>query len=334
MGVGGAGIGLLIGMIFAVVFMSPKAPVVVPTAAVQPAPTSTATGTGTGDAAPKVAPSGEQFKQTLRLAAVKDTPFGDLKFVDTSKDTANKPAFGLESESLNQRIIFVIWPDARIQASVDNNMPQPPFIPVKTAQITGTKDAASGSLPFRDFYYRVHHYNNATDKDTMAFVAAYTSNEPDKSVLIVAMPLKGEGPLDYMNTINVIQRMINIGGDTAGNAGGNSGSASSPAVATAEDIQAYRQKVGDIIKAAYKNPADADRASSKCQVKFVIDSSGNISKLELKYTAGMDEVDKAVQKAITANVPFPPPPAGSKGAQAEMLVTLEPGASELTISEP
>jgi len=336
MGVGGAGLGLVIGMIFAVVFMSPKTPVVVPVPAVQPSQSSSATGTGTGDAAPKVAPSGELFKQTLRLTAVKDIPIGDFKFVDTSKDTGNKPSFGLESESLNQRIIFVVWPDIRIQASVDNNMSQPPFIPVKAlVDIMSTKDSARGSLPFRDFYYRVHHYYNTSDKDTMAFVAAYTSNEPDKSVLIVAMPLKGEGQLDYLNTINMVQRMININsGDAASNAAGNNGSTAAPVVATAEDIQAYRQKVGDIIKAVYKNPADADRASTKCQVKFVIDSTGNISKLELKYTAGMDEVDKAVQKAITSSVPFPPPPSGIRGGQAEMLVTLEPGASELTISEP
>jgi TonB family protein len=118
-------------------------------------------------------------------------------------------------------------------------------------------------------------------------------------------------------------------GDSIGTITGTSTSSVSNTASDA-DIQAYRQKISNIIKSSYKALSDSARAN-KCVVNFVIDAGGNISKLELKYSSGMDEVDKAVEKAISSKAPYPAPP-NTKSGQMSMKVTVDGG--ELTIDEP
>lgn len=336
MGFGGGMIGFLLGLMFAAM-ITPKTTVVPP----KPAPatsvsatstntgsaSSTATGTGTDQSSQKQQPSGEVFKSSLKIADFKNTPIGQFQFTDTSKDTAPKPSFGLESESSNQKIYFVVWPNAITTEAVDSNVTLPPYVPLKVYPegLMKLPNVAQGTSPLRNFCWKVKRYLNSDKKDTLALVGAFSSTQQDKSILVVAMPFKGEGDLDFKNTVNVIERMFNEAGTaSSGSAGPSSGMASEA------DIQAYRKKIGDIIKPLYKSPPDADGAN-KCVVIFVVDSGGNISKLDTKYSSGIEEVDKAVQKAISAKVPYPAPP-NTKSGQVPMQVTLEGG--ELTIDEP
>jgi TonB family protein len=180
-------------------------------------------------------------------------------------------------------------------------------------------------------YWKAWRYLNKGDKEgknqkaTAALIGCFTTNQPDKSILVVAYPYKGEGELDYKNTINTIERMFT---ETNSSESGTSSPAATQA--SAEEVQAYRQKVGESIKAAYKAPDGADRAN-KYQIVFNINSEGKIAKMETKYSSGMEDVDHSVEKAIQSKVPFPAPPKTSDGL-VPMRVTVTP--DEFTVDEP
>lgn len=291
------------------------------------------TGTGTGSttkttvAVPvgqKVPTGAEAIRQGVIAANFKDTTIPPFAFADTSKDTAPKLSFGMESEQANQRIVFVVWPNPDVASSVESNSTQPPFTTLKQAPQgkvieTGTSDA-------HNFYWKATRYWNKEDKDTVAFVGAFPSTQTDKSILVVAWPFKGEGDLDYKNTVNTITRMFNENSATP--TGGNN--STEVAEATPQEIDEYRQKIGEMIKGAYKPPIDSERAN-RCTYNFAVDAQGNATKLELKYSSGMDEVDKAVQKAIISKSPFPAPPKTKSGL---LSVQVNEQANDFSFAEP
>jgi TonB family protein len=323
MGVGGGAVGLLLGMIIACSMMAPKpVPVPVPVASTGQTGTDT-TGTATGEAAGKVPFSLDSIRATLKAASFREAPIAPFDFTDTTKDTAPKASFGMESERANQKIYFVVWPNNVTTAAVESCITQPPYIPVKSYQFSRT--IAEGTSPVHDFSWKAGRYINNDNKETIAFVGAFPSLGGDKSILVVAMPYKGEGALDFKNTVNVVERMFTDTGVTPAATG-----TAAAGVATDAEVQSYRDKVRDMVKAAYKSPPDSDRAN-RCVVNFVVDPDGNISKLELKYSSGIDDVDKAVQKAVSARAPYPAPPK-TKTGQVPMQVTVE--GDELTIDEP
>lgn len=328
MGAAGGAIGLLFGMILACVTMAPKSPVAVPPPQNNTATSSTGTSTGSADTgtADKGPPTSQAFKATLKLANVKETPPPLYRYTDTSKETSPRPSFGLESEQQNQKIYFVVWPNPSTANAVESNMKQPPYVPVKAEE--HVPPLKEGNSPLRNFTWKATRYMNNSDKPTVVFLGAFSSSQGDKSILVVAVPFKGEGELDFNNTTNTVERTLNDNGSASSGANGEGATTASDA-----DVQAYRQKIADIIKPGFKAPPDADRTASKCMVNFTIDGAGAISKLELKYSSGMDEVDKAVQKAITSKVPFPAPP-NTKTGQVEMQATVDAGGSDLSIGEP
>jgi hypothetical protein len=324
---GGGAIGLLLGMMLASA-MSPRpatVPVVATTTSTATATTAAGhTGTGTSTSASGLPPpSGDEFLATLRAAGMSPTPLAQFQFIDTSKETAPKPSFGLQSERANQKIYFVVWPNAVSTAAVDSNFIQPPYLPLKGSQYI--KAMSQGTSPVHDFTWKAARYMNVKNKETVALVGAYPTAQGDKSILVVAMPYKGEGDLDFKGTVAVVERM-----STEVIAANGTDTSSTSRLASDADLKAYREKVNEMVKSAYKAPADSDRAN-KCVVEFVVDYSGKMSKLELKYSSGMEEVDKSLQKAILSKVPYPAPP-NTKEGQVNMELTLDNG--ELTIDEP
>ena len=320
----GAGGGMfLIGLLMSLgAMMAPKP---------QPVATNSPTGTGSTSKTAIATPVGQKvptgvdaIRQGVIAANFKDTTIPPFTFVDTTKETAPKLSFGMESEQSNQRIYFVVWPNPDTTSATETNSTQPPFTPLR--QAPRGKVIEQGISDAHNFYWKATRYWNKEDKDTVALVGAFPSTQPDKSILVVALPYKGEGELDYRNTINTVTRMFN---ENAGAQATGSTSAA-PAEASAEELEAYRQKVGQIIKEAYKAPLDAER-SNRCVVNFSIDESGNVTKLELKYSSGMDEVDKAVQKAITSKAPFPAPPKTRTGT---LPVQVNEEANDFSITEP
>lgn len=316
----GAGGGMfLIGLLMALNSMLAPKPTVVAT---QPPPVSTTT-TATDTGSQSEAPDPEAIKAGIKVASLRDKAIPPFSFTDTSKLTAPKKSVGLESEQANQKIMLVAWPNNDVKSSVDSNVKQPPFV-MPLHQNNWTKQIDEGTSPVHNFYWKAWRYATKDEKPYVALVGAYNA-QSEQAILVVATPFKDEGELDYKNTVNLIERMII---DTPS----GEASAQTPASgeASAQEVQAYRQKTGDMIKSAYKAPSGSDRAN-KCVVNFVIDYTGNISKLELKYSSGMEDVDKAVQKAITSKLPFPPPPKTREG-QIPMRVTVE--SDEMTIDEP
>jgi outer membrane biosynthesis protein TonB len=323
----GAGGGMfLIGLLMSMgAMMSPK-PSAVPT----PAAVNTSTSTSTASSSGQPTVSGaDSMKQAVSIASFKQTALPPFVYTDTSKDTMPKPSFGLESEQANQKILFVVWPNPDVRAAVDSNTKTPPFIPLVPFEYGGRID--EGTSEMHNMYWKAWRYLNKGDKEgknqkaTAALIGCFTTNQPDKSILVVAYPYKGEGELDYKNTINTIERMFT---ETNSSESGTSSPAATQA--SAEEVQAYRQKVGESIKAAYKAPDGADRAN-KYQIVFNINSEGKIAKMETKYSSGMEDVDHSVEKAIQSKVPFPAPPKTSDGL-VPMRVTVTP--DEFTVDEP
>lgn len=320
----GGAVGLLIGMILACMTMGPKPATTVST---QPPPVTTPPPTGgTTDKAAegesnklgnKVPDSATQVKLAVQTASFKNTSIPPFEFTDTTKTTAPKPSFGLECEQNNQKILFVVWPNASIADAIDSNVRKPPFVGDLKPSGSPTFDMSSGGA--HDFAWKATHYITKDNLDVVGFVGAFSSTQPDKSILVVALPYKGSGELDYKNTINTINRMFTETGAS------DTGSSTNPETGGAADESAnvadYIKKTGEAIKAAYRPPSGSDRAN-KCVVNFIVDPSGSVSKLELKYSSGMEDVDKAVQKAITSKVPFSPPPR-TKDGKVPIQVTVE-----------
>jgi TonB family protein len=320
-------------MIVACSTMAPKpAPAPTPTPTTPTTTASTSTGTGTDQKAPP--PSGPAFDALLKLADFKNVPFATFEFTDTSKETAPKQSFGMVSERANQKIYFVVWPNSNTTEAVESNAVQPPYVPLhKFDETVGAgRNIAKGTSPMHDFYWKAVRCTNADNKLTVALIGAFSASDNAQSILVVAMPFKGEGDIDFKNTVSVVERMFNEGGGSGQptTAGSTGSTPTAAGAASAEDVTAYRQKVGEMIKASYKAPPDSDRAN-KCVVNFTIDATGNIRGVELKYSSSMDEVDKAVQKAIAAKVPYPAPP-GTQSGQVPMQVTLSNG--EFSFDEP
>lgn len=292
--------------------------------------TSTATSTSTESAPPSVT-APDSMKAALAVAGFKESTIPTFEFFDTSKDTTPKPSFGIQSEQSNLKILFVQWPNANVKNVVDSTVNQTPFWPAKID--THTKLIEEGETPHNLYFKANHYWVDRTDektkkteaKPTVVMVGAFPSTQPDSSILVLAVPFKGEGELDYRSAITVIERMFADKGSSAATDTPDQEQAASPA-----DIDAYRQKVGDIIKSSYKAPADADRAN-KCTVRFMVDGTGQISKLELKYASGIEEVDKALQRAVMAKLPFPAPPKTKEGTVG-VQVTVD-GDGEFSVGE-
>lgn len=301
----------LIGLLMSLGSMMAPKPTVVANQASTSTPTKIAVPTGQ-----KVPTGAEAIKACLKLAYFKDTTIPPFVFADTLKQTEPKLSFGMDSEQSNQKILCVVWPNSVIADAVNSNSRQPPFTPLKPSDFGKLIDEGTAS---HNFFWRATRYWNAEKKDTVALVGAFPSADKDKSILVVAMPFKGEGDLDYKNTINTIERMF----DDSLIAANTSSPEASETYASDKELQDYRQKVGELVKTAYKAPLDADRAN-KCVYYLSIDSQGNASKLELKYSSGMQEVDKALQKAITNKLPFPAAPK-TKSGQLSLQITLESG---------
>lgn len=316
----GAGMFVLGFLMFVGSMMSPKpAPTALST---QPA-ANTKTASATSSSSQQVPVQAESMKGALKIAGFKDTTIPPFVFVDTSSETAPKPSFGMEAEQANQKVLFCVWPNPAVNSAVDSNMTQPPFTPLRKSEFGKVFDKGSTS---HNFYWKVCRYWNKDNKDTTAFVGAFPSRQADKSILVIATPLKGEGELDYKNTISVIERMFD---DRLSQENSEQGSASAE-LASEEDIQKFREAAGAQIKQTYKAPLDSDRAN-KCVVRFVIDAEGNVSKIELKYSSGMEDVDKALQKAIISKAPYLGVPK-TKSGDLPMQVTLDAG--EWFFSEP
>ena len=325
----GAGGGMfLIGLLMSLsAMMAPKPTTPVAnntgTSAATKTATSTATGAGLGEIAPPSSMAPASLKPALDLAGFKDSALHPFQFIDTNKDTTPKLSFGLQAEQPNQKILFVSYPNANLKDVVDKNINQIPFWPAKSS--FNEKPLEEGQS--EHMTYRVGRYLvDKTDEKTktvktvpmVALVGAFSSTRPDSSILVIAQPFKGEGELEYRSLVSMIERMFAEKGSADG-----SGSAAQEAVADPADIEKYRSTVGQIIKDGYKAPPDSDRAN-KCMVRFIIDQTGKISKLELKYSSGMEEVDKALQRAVTSSVPFPEPPKFKDG-QLAVQVTVDGG---------
>ncbi len=264
------------------------------------------------------APDGAKvLKSVLKQANLKNTSIPPFVFTDTSAETTPKPSFGLESEQGNQKIILALWPDQDLHNIVEKNSTQPPFIPLKPFK---GKVIGKGDMPSHNIHWKATRYLNKEDKETVALVAAFPTVKGDQSILLVAMPYKGEGELDFTYTLNMIERMFKEGSKQQEDEDEDQGSTQE---ASEEEIDAYRIKVGESIKSAYRAPLDAERAN-RCVVNFLIGQGGKVTKLELKYASGMDEVDKAVQKAITGSEPYPPPPT-TKSGTIPVQVTMQGG---------
>lgn len=341
---GAGGAMFLIGLLMSLGSMLAPKPTVVATS--QPNQTSTAASTSTtsgntnnsstSSATTAPAPSAnapDSMKAALAVAGFKETTIPTFEFFETSKDTAPKPSFGIQSEASNLKILFVQWPNAIVKNVVDSNTNQTPFWPAKIELGMGVKQIEEGETPHNMYFRANHYFVDRTDektkkveaKRTVGLVGAFPSTQPDSSILVIAFPFKGEGDLDYRSAMTVVERMFADKSASDSSVTPEQEQAASPA-----DVDAYRQKIGDIIKANYKAPADADRAN-KCTVRFIVDASGQISKLELKYASGIEEVDKGLQKAVTAKLPFPAPPKTKDGTVA-MQVTVD-GGGEFSAGE-
>ncbi len=311
----GAGGGMfVIGLAMSfIAMMAPR-----PTAVVQPIPVKKP---AIASNQPKVPTGGEALKQGLKLASFRSETIPPFEFTDTSERTAPKLSFGMESEQHNQKIILVAWPNADVGSAVESNAKQPPFVELKPLQ---GKVIQSGQSEVHNFYWKAIRYLSKDDKETVALVGAFTSADPEKSILVVATPFKDSGDLDYKNTVNTIERMFVEKVEGAQQSANGASDEATP-----EEIDAYRQNVGNLIKAAYKAPLDAERAN-RCQYNFEIEADGSVAHLEKKYASGMDEVDKAVLKAITSKAPFPMPP---RTKENKVLVQVNEEANEFTFTE-
>lgn len=334
---GAGGAMFLIGLLMSIGSMLAPKPTVVAT---QPNTTNSSTSqTGTGTAgttgsAPVAQPSmtaPDSIKGALAVAGFKDSTIPPFEFFDTSKETNPKPSFGIQSEQSNLKILFVQWPNAVVKDVVNSNITQTPFWPAKVD--AKAKTIEEGVTPSNMYFKASHYFVDRTDEKTkkteakpmVAMIGAFPSTQADSSILVIAVPFKGEGDLDYRSVITMVERMF---------ADKNSATASDTPqeeqTAAPADLDAYRAKIGEIIKASYKAPADADRAN-KCTVRFIVDSSGQISKLELKYASGIEEVDKALQRAVTSNLPYPAPPKTKDGTVA-VQVTVD-GGTDVSVGE-
>ena len=290
--------------------------------------TSTSTAVATPDAPSATAP--DSIKGVLGVAGFKESTIPTFQFFDTNKDTTPKPSFGIQSEQSNLKILFVQWPNANVKNVVDSNTNQTPFWPSKID--THAKLIEEGETPHNMYFKTNHYWVDRTDEKTkkteakpmVALVGAFPSSQPDSSILVMAIPYKGEGDLDYRSAITVVERMF---ADKSSAEAGSS--AEQEQLASPADLDAYRKSIGELIKTNYKAPADADRAN-KCTVNLIVDSSGQINKLELKYASGIEEVDKALKRAVTAS-PFPAPPK-TKDGKVAVSVTVD-GGSEISVGE-
>ncbi len=322
---GAGGAMFVIGFLMAINSMlsAPK-PAVVATA--KPDASNSKTSSPAQNQSNSVPSGGEAIKAALQVAGLKDQTLPPFKFADTSKQTSPKLSFGLEAEN-NQKMLFVVWPNPVISNTVDTCSAQPPFLTLKGVPTNKMLEEGHGT---HGFYWKATRYANKDGKDTVALVGAFQSNQADKCILVISEPWKDEGDLDYRGAVNIIEHMFANPEGTVPSDGTSASTSATTTEASSADIDAYRNSTLELIKGAYKAPAESDRAN-KCVVNFVIDSSGNISKLELKYSSGVDDVDKAVQKAITSKVPYPTPP-NTKAAQVPMQVTVDGG--EFSIGEP
>ncbi|MBX9688882.1 MAG: TonB C-terminal domain-containing protein [Candidatus Obscuribacterales bacterium] len=323
---GGSAVGLLLGMIIAA-SMAPKPQAPAPNPTVQSntassSSTNTSTSTNTAAGTESQEASLDSIKGILRLANFKESAIPPFKFIETAKETAPKASFGMESEQLNVKAYFVLWPNADTVSVVDKTL-QPPFLPLKQYIGDSKRKLDEGNSQNHNFFWRAQRYLNKDNKETIGLVGAFSSAQTDQSILVVAMPFKGEGNLDYRTIVNVVTRMFTNDSDASNNSLQAESEQASP-----EELAAYRQKLTAALKESYKAPVDAERAN-KCVVNFAIDSSGQLSKIVLKYSSGMDEVDKALQKAIQ-DMKFEAPPK-TKGGQMQLQALLVDG--ELSLSE-
>lgn len=331
---GAGGAMFLLGLIMSIgAMLSPK-PAVVANNNTPAQTTKTATGAATGGLTPEASPAPSQtapasMQAALDIAGFKNTTIPSFEFFDTKQDTNPKLSFGIQSPTSNQKMLFVVWPNANIKDVVDSNTKQLPFWPAKFDNVQKTIEEGETE----HMYWRASHYFvEVTDEKTkkveskpmVALVGAFPSQQPDSSIMVLIKPYTGEGNLDYRTPIQLVERMF-----AEKTAASGTQTAPEETFASTADLDAYRQKIGDLIKAGYKAPADADRAN-KCVVRFILDANGQINKLELKYASGIEEVDKGLQKAILSKVPFPAPPKTKEG-QLSVQVTIDGG--EITVGD-
>jgi len=300
-----------------------------------------------------------------KSAGFKVTPIPDWWYEDTTELTKPAPSFGAYSERTNQKLLFVQFEDMSPVANLTAFAGKPPYMAdgnVLTAlpeenilehgeQILG--DSTIKWIPDR--------CRDKEGTEVRVFLAAFPSIEPGKSFLVVGQKYdpKASAGFDHQIALATIDQLAvdrtakanrsklgqsegtpksvteaastGTGTDAADAGDDDEDSVKKPA--TAEDIQAFFDKVRDKVKSNLELPDWAQeemkktdkstRRKWKVRLTVGVDKDGNLKRLEKQEITDEDieKVSSALENAITASAPFKDVPA-FKGVELRMVVKL------------
>lgn len=272
------------------------------------------------------APAAEEVAAQVasQFAGFKGKPPEGYKYTDTSADTPGQKSFGIESETRNQKVLFLVWDNDTPVDNLDLLLTKVPFMKNDTPKLgdiqvdRGSKIIGGGPMP-----YFVGRYT-ADSKPIMVLLAAYRSPVPGKAIIVIAKPFDSSDKLDYGSSLWLVDTMAAEYSAAAKKQqeGSTTAEAASPdttPLATPEELADYRKAVEGAIKANF-NLSKEEAKKTQSAITIAIDTQGKLSKLEVSEPSGNDAVDQAVLKAIKAGQPFPNPP-HTKDSLVEMKVT-------------
>lgn len=254
-----------------------------------------------------------------------------FKYKDTMKLTEPRESFGIVSEQKNTDILFIHWPN--IAPSTPQGLLQiSRKLPVYGAErISDRPEFTSGTEAPVQW---VSGQYALGDKRANCIIGVFPATDPTRCIVFVARGAQEGTPVpDLQFPGIVIQQMVNQGKAAAhatksGGANGSAAGGGDAAYATPAEMADYRKKLAGTIKANYKMPKAEEDADTGVGMSFTIDASGAISDLALKPNSD-DLFNRAIQKAIDASQPFPPPPR-TRG-KLQLLIHIE--GTNVTVDE-
>lgn len=252
-------------------------------------------------------PEAEQIAQNYGFTS--QIPSGYV-FEDTSKVTGGLPSFGLISSLHNQRIICVVWNNQSPANNIEILTHKPPFTPYENEKIVkdikveeGESAIGNGTMPW--FAGRYKYKKDDKEVKQIALIGAFKLPGTEKCIVVIARPYTDSELLDYQTSLFVInslgQSMIKTSGQSNGNQQGSVAN-NQEQRASAEDIEAYRQNVENLLLSSF-DPSKYDK-KLKCTIQFQIAANGQIKKIEIKKSSGDEACDQALLRAIDKHAPY------------------------------
>jgi len=251
-----------------------------------------------------------------KYAGFKSKPLATYEYVDTTELTKSQPAFGLESETQDQKLLFLIWDNQGPLDDLSLITKQVPFVGVlpHSKAMDHPVDQGISYIGGAPFNWICQRYIRKEDKkEEILMVGAFKSPEPGKAVVVIARAFNPDDLLQHHTSLAVIDVMAadyskQYLKDKAKKDGKKT--ADDAPVASAEAINTYVDEiVVPAIIGRFRPPdlSDEDEEEEvKSQVLFRISDQGRVQKIEITDPSGNERYDKSVLKAIGSSYEKPP----------------------------